>query len=197
MVQGKRTPAALAADGRRLRNMAQRGHPAADTHRAGNGLLGTVHGAVALRRRPGRRNGRRGAEGMAGTGLLLPGEEPPCRRTAGGRDGGLSPHLQGTEDPEGRRRLYGRRHRLLRLRRTCRGGGRQCLPCPLPLLRHRYPDRLYTGEEGVPGHGAVAHSTRRTGRLQPGHHGLRSHTVYTGIPEVCHLPAVRDVHCFP
>ena len=170
--------------------MAFGGYPATDARGAGIAVLPALYGAVPRHRRTGSRARGRGAQTVAGVGLLQPCPQPPCCREAGRVSvrRGVPCHVRGGARAARRGRLYCGGRLLDRLRRPVRGGRRECIPGVGTAFRYRDPDRYDGREEGVRRVGTVAAGYFPSGTLQPGDHGFRGSAMYPRAAPVRGLP---------
>ena len=191
----RRARPAVAPHARSLPHLALGGDSPADPRGAGNGVLSPLHGAVSRCRVARRRSRGRGAETLAGTRLLQPCPQSPCRRPAGRRTlrRTVPRRVGGGSLPARRGRLYRRGHLFGGLRRSVRRGRWQCLPGSRAALRPRCADRLHGRKARFRRTCAVAAGHRASGTLQSGDHGFRGASMHPFVAPLRGVPAGRTM----
>ena len=156
MVSRQRQGFALARHHRPLSHLAERGDIAADAYRPGMGILGAVYAPFSHCRGFGFGERGRGAEALAGLGLLFACPQPACRRPSDSGIGTVPLHARRHQTAEGSGRLHRSSYCLLCFRHQGGSGGRQRISSAVAPLWHLHPHQLHAGQEGVCCLGSVA-----------------------------------------
>ena len=190
LVRPLRARPAVAPHARSLPHLALGGHSPADARGAGAGLLPALCRALPRRAGAGRGLGGRGAQTVAGAGLLQPGPQPACRCAAGRRTvrRGVPRGGERRAFAARRGRLYGRGDLLGSVECALRRCRRQCLPRAGAAVRPGDPDRHGGREAGLCRTGAAAARPGTSGTVQSGDHGFRGVAVHPRTAAVRRLP---------